>query len=315
VWDKKTINKIKEVNFLIQPENDIKLTREELEQLIQEKKDLLKELEQYGKDSNYFKELIDLALLQLTAEYYTEAEKNYLLCLQHFQNIKDRLGQSALYGVLGTLYFQTEDFQKSIDNYNQAYKVYKELNQVQEQITCLIGIGNSLIKLNKLDEACDTLLDCAAICSDNNDIYHLLDCLGNLIHIHETQEKWDVVFELYLKSLEAFKELRDNKGIIVTSFNLGIIQKKSQKYEEALDYFKIGTNIAIDANYAELIIRGLGYVGETLFYLGKVRDAKDQFVRALRLADKMKAKNAIIQLRILLKSLGLSEEDIENELN
>ena len=303
------------MNYLIQSENDVKLTREELEQLIQEKKNQLKDLDQFGKDSNYFKELIDLALLQLTAEHYTEAEKNYLLCLNHFKNLKDRLGQSAVYGVLGTLYFQREEFQKSIENYKQALKVYDELNQFQEQITCLIGIGNSLIKLNELDEACDTLLGCAAICSDNKDIYHLLDCLGNLILIHEAQEKWDVVLELYIKSLEAFKELEDTKGIIVTSFNLGIIQKKSQKYEDALDYFKTGTNIAIDANYAEFIIRGLGYVGETLFYLGKIRDAKDQFVKSLKLANKMKAKNAIIQLRILLKSLGLSEEDIENELN
>lgn len=299
---------------LIQSENDVKLTKEELENLIQEKKNELKELEKFGKDSNYFQELIDLALLQLTAEQYYDAETNYLLCLKHFQNLKDRLGQGAVYGVLGTLYFQKKEYQKSIENYNQAITVYRDLNQFQEQITCLIGIGHSLIKLNELDKACETLLDCAAICSDNNDIYHLLDCLGNLIHINEVQEKWDVVFELYLKSLEAFKQLRDNQGIIVTSFNLGIIQKKSQKYEEALNYFKIGTNIAIDTNYVEFIIKGLGYVGETLFYLGKAREAKDQFVKALKLANKIEAKNAIIQLQILLKSMGLNDDDIEKEL-
>lgn len=286
-----------------------------MEQLIKEKLETLKELESLGKDSNYIKELSELAQLQLTAENYSESEKNYLICLKHFEKQKDRIGISAVFGVLGTLFFKKELFDKAIDYYKRAYDIYKELNQAQEQITCLIGIGNSFIKQNKLDDACETLLDCAAICSDSNDIYNLLDCLGNLIFIHENQEKWDVVFELYLKSLEAFKELRDNQGIIVTSFNLGIIQKKNQRYNEALDYFKIGTNLAIDSNYAELIIKGLGYIGETQFYLGKARDAKDQFIKALKLANKIQAKNAIIQLRILLKSLGLNDEEIESELS
>ena len=55
-------------------------------------------------------------------------------------------------------------------------------------------------------------------------------------------------------------------------------------------------------------------MGETLFYIGKVRDAKNEFVRALKLAKEINANNAIIQIRILLKSLGLSESDIDNEL-
>ncbi len=169
--------------------------------------------------------------------------------------------------------------------------------------------------MEQLDEACDTFLECSAICSDNNDIYGLLDCLSNLVFIHETQEKWDVVFELYQKILEAFQELKDYKGIITSYFNLGILEKNHNDLEEALIYFKEGTNQAIDSNYLELIIKGLGYIGETLFYLGKIREAKDEFVRALKLAKKIKAKNAVIQLNILLNSLGLNDKDIENELN
>jgi tetratricopeptide (TPR) repeat protein len=217
-------------------------------------------------------------------------------------------------GVLGTLYFKKESYQKSIDEYQKSFQIYKELNQFQEQITCLVGIGNSYLKLEKLDEACDIFLECSAICSDNQDIYSLLDCLGNLILIHERQEKWDIVFELYSKSLDAFLELKDSKGIITSYFNLGILQKKNNNLEDALLYFKQGTNQAIDSNYVELIIKGLGYVGETLFYLGKHRDAKNEFIRALKLAKKIRANNAVIQLEVLLNSLGLSNDDIKSEL-
>ena len=141
-----------------------------------------------------------------------------------------------------------------------------------------------------------------------------MDCLGNLIHIHEVNEEWDVLFELYKKTLKAFKEIDDNKGIITAYFNLGIIQKKNNDLEEALRYFKKGTNVAIDGNYAELIIRGLGYVGETLFYLGKIKEAKNQFIKALNIAENINTKNAIIQIRILLQSLGLQDKNITEEL-
>ncbi|MFX0043757.1 MAG: tetratricopeptide repeat protein [Candidatus Hodarchaeota archaeon] len=295
-------------------ENETGFQKEDLRDLLNQKLEDLKELEQIGKDSNYINELSDIALIQLQLEQYDDSESNYLTCLKHFKKQKDRLGQAAVFGVLSTLNFKKGDNQKSIKFYEKAYEIYKELKQVEEQIACLIGIGNNLIKLNKLEEACDVFLECSAICSDNNDIYNFLDCLGNLIYIHEKSEDWDIVFELYRKTLKTFKELKDSRGIITSYFNLGILEKKNNKLDLALRYFKKATNLAIDANFAELIIKGLGYIGETLFYIGKVREAKNQFIRALHLAEEVKADNAIIQLRILLNTLGLSNEDILNDL-
>jgi len=263
-------------------ENEKVPKREELQQLLNKKLENLKELEEIGKDVNYITELSEIALIQLQLESFRESEKNYLICLKHFEKQKDRLGQAAVYGVLGTLYFKKSDYKKSIESYEKAYSIYKELNQVQEQITCLIGIGNNFVKLNNFDEACDTFLHCSAICSDNNDIYNLLDCLGNLVYIHEQQQKWEVIFDNELHS--------------------------------ALRYFKKGTNKAIDSNYAELIIRGLSYVAETLFYLGRIKDAKNQYLRALHIAKKIKADNAVIQLEVLLRSLGMQQKNIAQEL-
>jgi len=289
-------------------------TRKELEDLLKEKVAYLKELEQIGKDSNYIHELGDIALIQLQLELFKESEKNYMICLKHFKKQKDRLGQAAVYGVLGTLYYKKGDYKKSIEFYEYAFEIYDELKQTREQATCLIRIGNSLIKLNKFDEASDILFECSALCSDNNDVYNLLDCLGNLIQIYETKENWDIVFELYKKSLEAFKELEDIKGIIVSYFNLGILKKRENDLNQSILYFKSGTNHAIDSNYTELILKGLSYVGEILVYQGEMNEAKETYIKALSIAENIKEKNAIIQIRILLNSLGLNEEEINKEL-
>jgi tetratricopeptide (TPR) repeat protein len=290
------------------------MNKEDLEKSAKETKVRLEELEKFGKDSNYIQELSNLALLQIELENYNEAEKNLTTCLKHFTLQRDRLGKAAVFGLFGVLYFKKDEYDKSIENYTKAFEIYKELNQIQEEITCLKGIGNNYIKLNKLDVASEIFLECSAICSDNNDIYNLLDCLGNLIFIYEKQENWDILDELYLKSLEAFKELKDNKGIIVTTFNLGILQKKEDKLNEALSYFKEGTDLATISNYSDLIIRGLSYTGEILFLLGQIKKAKDKFIKALQLANEANAKNAIIQLKILLRSLGLNDEDFEEIL-
>jgi len=286
----------------------------EIENLIKHKLENLKELEIIGKGSEYIKELSDIAFLQLEIEQFEESEINFQICLKFFKKQLDRLGQASVYGVLGALFFKKSDYEKSISHYERAYEIYKELNQIQEEITSLKGIGNNLLKLNYLDEACDKFLECSAICSDNNDIYNLLDCLGSLIQIHEKQEKFDVVFELYKKSLRAFKELNDTQGITISYFNLGILKNKSKEAEEALRYFKKGTNVAIDSNFTELILKGLSYIGENLFYQGKIKEGKNEFIKALDLANKVKAENAILQLKILLNSIGLSEKDIEREL-
>lgn len=294
--------------------NEAELNKEELKRLLIKKQENLEDLEKIGKNSNYLKELSDIALIQLQLEQYNDSEKNYLICLKHFEKQKDRLGQASVYGILGTLFYKKSEYAKSIEYYEKAYKMYEDLVQNQEKITCLKGIGNCLIKLNKLDEACDIFLDCSAICSDNNDIYNLLDCLGNLIYICEENEKWDMVFELYKKTLKAFKEINDFKGMVTSYYNLGILERKNNNMGESLRYFKKGTNIAIDSNHAELIIKGLGYIGETLFYLGEIKGAKNQFIKALHLANKINAENAKLQLRILLQSLGLQDKQIIDEL-
>ncbi|MFW9939375.1 MAG: tetratricopeptide repeat protein, partial [Candidatus Thorarchaeota archaeon] len=154
----------------------------------------------------------------------------------------------------------------------------------------------------------------SAICSDNNDIYNFLDCLGNLVLIYEKEQKWDVVLELYKKTLDAFEKLRDNKGIIVTYFNLGTLQKRSNKFDNALVYFKKGTNLAIDSNFSELIIKGLTYIGEISFYQGNIKLAKDQYIKALDLAMKINDNNSTIQIKIILNSFGLNEDEINREL-
>ncbi len=290
--------------------NNVELTREELEKLLEHKLANIKDLDKNEKDSNYIKELSDVALIQLQLEEYSKSEENYLVCLTYFTKLDDKLGQAAVYGVLGTLNYKKNEFLKSIGFYEKAFGINKKMNQIQEQITCLKGIGNSYIKLHKWDDACNTLLNCSTLCSDNGDIYNLLDCLGNLIYIYEINEEWDIIFELYKKTLKVFKEIKDAKGVITSYFNLGIIEKKKDKLEEAVRYFKKGTNIAIESNYVESIIRGLSYVGEALFYLRRRREAKDQFLKALRIANKIKADNAIIQLNVLLESLGLSNDEL-----
>lgn len=256
----------------------------------------------------------NIALLQLEIGQYTESEENLHICLKHFKKQLDRLGQAAVYGILGILYFKWQKFDKSIDIYHKAFEIYRDLNQIEEQITCLKGIGTVLIKLNQFDKASDAFLECVAICSDNNDIYNLLDCLGNLILIYEKEQKWDVVLELYKKTLDAFETLKDNKGIIVTYFNLGTLQKRSNKFEDALTYFKKGTNFAIDSNFSELIIKGLTYIGEILFYQGNIKSAKDQYIKALYLAKKVNDKNSKLQIEIILNSFGLNENEINHEL-
>ena len=282
--------------------------------LIEQTKERLNELEKVGKNSEYIRELSNLALLQIEINEFEASKDNLLICLKHFKKQHDRLGQAAAYGLMGTLYFKSEMYEESIKNYEYAKEIYTELNQIGEVIACIKGIGNSLIKLNRLEEASDTFFKCTAICSDHNDLYNFLDCVGNLITIYESLDDWDVVYQLYQKSLDAFSNLKDSKGMIVTNFNLGIIKKKNGEYEDALNYFKSGTNIAIDSNFAEYIIKGLSYVAESLFYQGKMNESKKQYLRALNIATKVKMDNAIIQIRLLLNSFGLSENDIEKEL-
>ena len=249
-------------------------------------------------------------------ERFDDAEVKLETCLVHFKKQKDNLGKAAVFGILGTLFYKQEEFIKTVEQFEKAVDIYENLEQKKEQITCYKFLGQSYSNLNQKDKAKKTLLKCSELCSETEDIYNLLDCLGQLISIYKSEEQWDLVYELYLKVLEAFQQLRDTRGTINTFFNLGILEgRKLDKDEKALLSFKEGTNLAIETNYAEMIIKGLSYVGETLFRLNKDEEAKHEYIKALDLAKKIKAKNAILQIELLLKSTGMSDEIIQERLN
>ncbi len=295
--------------------NEKIVNRKDIDQVIKEKKKYLKELEKFGINSDYIRELSDLSLILLEGEYYDEAENNFSLCSDFFIKQNDRLGQATVLGILGTLYFKKGDFQKAIHTYNNAKVIYEEMNQFSDLIICLKGIGNSYINLNQLKKGNEIFLECCSICSDKNDIANFLDCLNNLIFIHESLENWEIVYELYIKSLNAFSSLKDSRGKIVSYFNLGILEKRSKNYEKALNFFKKGTILAIESNYSELKFKGLFYKGECSVFIGKIDEAKEAFLKGLYLGRKLKAKNTNIQIKLLLNSIGLTDLQIEEELD
>ncbi|MBN1213975.1 MAG: tetratricopeptide repeat protein, partial [Candidatus Lokiarchaeota archaeon] len=288
---------------------------ENIVDIIKKKKQEIDEIEKLmGKNSEYFQILNELSLILIDTASYEEAEKNFLLCLDFFEKQQDRLGKASIYGILGTLDFKRMEYQKSIDNFNKAYKIYKELNQYTEYITCLKSIGTNYIKLNQLEKSKDIFFDCSRICSESNDIDNFLDCLGNLIFIYEELENWEIVLELYNKSLETFKKIKDNQGIIVSYYNLGILERRLGNYSNALNFFIEGEQIAKISNLIELRLKGLFYIGEIFIYLGRINDSKDQFIKTLYYAKKINAKNMILQVTLLLKSIGLDNHKIEEEL-
>lgn len=138
--------------------------------------------------------------------------------------------------------------------------------------------------------------------------------MGNLIFIYETQENWEVVHELYSKTLKTFKKIKDDKGIIMSYFNLGILEKRSGDYLSALDFFRRGEEIAKTSNFSKLKVKGLFYIAECYVYLGKTKDAKEKFIETLYYANKIQAKNIILQIKLLLKSIGFENQQIEEEL-
>ncbi|MBY9006208.1 MAG: tetratricopeptide repeat protein [Candidatus Lokiarchaeota archaeon] len=289
--------------------------KENIEQIIKKKRETLEELNKLkGKNSEFFQVLNELSLILIDIESYEEAEKNFFLCFDFFEKQQDRIGQAAIFGILGTLYLKKKEYQNSIEYFNKANEIYKELNQYPEYITCLKGIGNNYIKLNQLEKSSDVFFNCSTICSDQNDINNFLDCLGNLIFIYETQENWEVVHELYSKTLKTFKKIKDDKGIIMSYFNLGILEKRSGDYLSALDFFRRGEEIAKTSNFSKLKVKGLFYIAECYVYLGKTKDAKEKFIETLYYANKIQAKNIILQIKLLLKSIGFENQQIEEEL-
>lgn len=146
---------------------------------------------------------------------------------------------SEIQGILGSLYLDMNEFNRSVRSYFQALDIEFALNDSAGIAGAYYNIASAYHNWEKLDSALyhyDKALRYAGSGTDKRQLGNIHNRLGN---IYFSWGNYDQALEHYLRSLDIFEEINDSAGLSKAYNNIGVINHDWKNYQESLKYYNL----------------------------------------------------------------------------
>lgn len=185
---------------------------------------------------------------------YDSAAVYYYKALDISKNLNNPLTKAAILNELGKLYRKTKDLDRALQMYDEAYNIYKNQNDETGMGTILNESGVVFEYKGNYDEAIKRYKASLAIREKMNDLVGIGYSYNFLGGVYTLQKNYAAAEENLLKSLEIRKQLKDSFSIALSYGDLGYMYKDQHKYDKAIEQYNLSNNIAINMNFADLML-------------------------------------------------------------
>lgn len=240
-------------------------------------------------------------------------------------------------------YYTLGDYQKSLNSSLKIVEKAKSSGDEKEEANALFGAAESYYKLSKLKEAekaADRAYGLYEKLGDTRGLGHTKKVLGS---IHNAKGNLDKAKQSYYIAIRHYQKVRDHHGVANCMYNLGYLHKKTKDYGEAalsfedaaFHYIKSGSTGGVgmakmelgkiqellnSIDQAELLYadaRSLltksnsmdrmaqleTYYADLYIKQGRKRQAKDSYIRALKIYREANNQRKVTRIEKLINKL------------
>ncbi len=194
----------------------------------------------------------------------------YNRSLEIKRSLGDQLGIAHTLHEIAMIHQERGDYDTALDMYNQSLEIKKSLGDRQEIAYTLHNIAMIHQKKGDYDTALDLYNQSLEITKSFDD-RGISYPLHNIAMIHQEKGDYDTALDMYNQSLEIERKLGDQRGIAITTTEIGRLFLATGRYKEALQNFMTAAEIFEKLDSPNTII-ALNYIdamkqelGETLF--------------------------------------------------
>ncbi len=215
-----------------------------------------------------------IAGLQIARAYYANRQtEDALKYYFKTQNIAEKQGSKAnmaiIYEEMGNVYQSWQGYERSIDYFGKAAKLYEAQNQIEEQTTCLRQMAWSSFKLADYANAqkyYESLLKIHQKQGNRKQEADILTRLSVMAEIRKPQ-KYDEAIGYAEKSLVIQQATQEHENTAKTYNNLGVLYRKNNEqkkslynFNQAIDLYKLQIAQAKNSDHKAQLNSNIGVV-------------------------------------------------------
>lgn len=210
---------------------------------------------------------LDMGINQAALSLNDEAIQSYYNSLNIYKELKDNLGISANYSNLSIVYKSQSNYTKALEFAFKALQ-YKDEVKESTKAVLLENIGTIYFEQNEFAKTIKYYDQAAEIYDRIGDKNGIARNLGNTGIVFFGKGNYEQALVYHLRSLKINTEISNDNGILINYSNLGTVYAQLKQYTKAIEYqekalalsevFKSKTSVAIN----------LGNIGETYYTMG-----------------------------------------------
>ena len=231
-----------------------------------------------------------------------EVEKNGILSEMYAINYE--LGKEYAGG--------TEEYERAIHHYAEAYKVAIATNNKSNQHKCLYSIGYAHQRRNNYHEALDfyqKATDLAEKFPEKIELSEMAKVYTQKSSIYQIRGDYKKAFDNQMQSLLIAEKNNDQRGVAHAQYNLGTIFYYQNQFERAREHYEKAKVICEELNVEKIIYSCLAALGTVNDKLGESEKSLEYNKKSLELANKLNYKTGIAYAKGNIAANYLSVKD------
>jgi serine phosphatase RsbU (regulator of sigma subunit) len=132
------------------------------------------------------------------AKDYSNAVKYFLQSIELNKTIPNLNGIAGINSNLGTIYFDMDELEKSLDHFQQTYTYRKQQGEKHSVVSALINMSTTLNKMEQYDKSIKALEEAIEIAREINDFEQLRSCYTLLSETHTKAGNTEKAAEFYI---------------------------------------------------------------------------------------------------------------------
>ena len=217
-----------------------------------------------GNDFGEASALNNIGIIYFRIGNYEKATKYYIDALKLREKIHDNSGIATTLGNLGNLSLEQKDYDKALKYYNDAKTKFLELNYTQKAAIPLIGIGEIYKQTHEIGKALSSYEEALKYFKQSNINSMIASTLGNIGELYYETGNYQKALESQEESLQYCLEGEDQFGAALAYNDIGLLQIKLGQYKKAKINFSKALNLAKKIGAKQAILDS--YQGFSLYY-------------------------------------------------
>ncbi len=261
-----------------------------------------------------------LKIQLLLDEYFAKYRRGVVLdgkeCLDKALEIAERCDslwwEGAVLIKFGDYYKITGDYEKAVEYYLSAQKIFADQKKHKALGTAYNNLGATYENIGKYDEAMSCLIKALNIYESINDSIGIAKAKLNLGLLYFRQEEFGKSLELYNQSLKIRRLLNDLEGIALLYNNIAIVNYYTENYDSVRSYFQKAYEIYVDLENRRKQVMALSNLAEIYKIIGQKNKSLESYFKVLDIEKELGEKGNIAKTFFLIGDLYYSRDELEN---